>query len=211
MTLTLGRGPHLLHHFKGLVTKYLWVKFHNSTVNSVRDISQSSIFQYFKVTLWPWPWVKVNTNSMVWKVLPQSTLGPSFITLLLVVSEILSMFEFVTSGRTDGRRTPEGHYIDSLCWHTWANIMCISYLYPLMLLVYIWKTQPWWLVMEPRWGTMYSLVQFFMTCEIYDQVEHWLVHHALLLCLKHQQFPVNPWKSLESAGFCLFIPFKKHC
>ena len=101
VTLTLGRGPHLLHHFKGLVTKYLWVKFHNSTVNSVRDISQSSIFQYFKVTLWPWPWVKVITNSMVWKVLPQSTLGPSFITLLLVVSEILSMFEFVTSRRSD--------------------------------------------------------------------------------------------------------------
>ena len=51
VTLTLGQGHNQLHNFKGLVTKYLWVKFHNSTVKTVQDISESSIYQYFKVTL----------------------------------------------------------------------------------------------------------------------------------------------------------------
>ena len=33
MTLTQGQGHLSLHLFKGLATKYLWAKFHNSTVN----------------------------------------------------------------------------------------------------------------------------------------------------------------------------------
>ena len=79
---------------------------------------KSPFFKIFKVTLWPWPWLKVILNCMLGKVLPQTTFGPSLVTLLQLVSEISSMFKFGTDGptvgRTVGRRTPEGHFIDSL-------------------------------------------------------------------------------------------------
>ena len=38
VTLTFGQGQPMAYHFKGLLTNYLWAKFHNSAVNSVRDI-----------------------------------------------------------------------------------------------------------------------------------------------------------------------------
>ena len=83
-------------------------------------MSKSLFFQIFKVTWWPWTKVKVIGHRMFLKVLPQTTFGPSLVILVLLVSEILSMFKFRdgrtdcrTDGRTDGR-TPEGHFIDSL-------------------------------------------------------------------------------------------------
>ena len=55
-------------------------------------------------------WVKVIFTCMSWKVLSHTTHRPSFITVVLIVSEKLSMFKFCTDGRTDGRsdgRTPD--------------------------------------------------------------------------------------------------------
>ena len=56
-----------------------------------------SMFEFFKIfhqPLWPWPWVKVTQSGMFWRVLPQSTIVPSFKTVLFIVSEKMSMFQF---------------------------------------------------------------------------------------------------------------------
>ena len=94
----------------------IWYRFQGSTGISDWKIGKSPFFHIFKVTLWPWPWLKVTFNWMLWKVLPQTTLGPSLVTLLQLVSEILSMFKF--SGRRDGRTDVGGSFyrLDHFCF-----------------------------------------------------------------------------------------------
>ena len=56
-----------------------------------------SIFEFSKVfhcVLWPWLWLKDPNTGRVWKILPQSTILSSFMTVVLVVSEKMSMFQF---------------------------------------------------------------------------------------------------------------------
>ena len=61
---------------------------------------------------------------MLWKVLPQTTFGPSLVTLVLLVSEILSMFKFrdgLSDGRSDGRTDAGGSFYRLTPFHTWAQ------------------------------------------------------------------------------------------
>ena len=59
---------------------------------------------------------------MAWSEAPcqKSTNVPSFMAVVAIVSEKMSMFKFLgpdgqTDAGTSGRQTSEGHYIDSLC------------------------------------------------------------------------------------------------
>ena len=40
VNLTFSQGQPMAYNFQGLLTIYLWATFHNSAVNSVRDIDQ---------------------------------------------------------------------------------------------------------------------------------------------------------------------------
>ena len=83
-------------------------------------MSKSLFFQIFKVTWWPWTKIKVIVHSILLKVLPQTTFGPSLVILVLLVSEILSMFKF-RDGRSDGRTDAGGSFYRLTSFHSWAQ------------------------------------------------------------------------------------------
>ena len=128
VTLTFGQGHPMVYYFEGLSLSYFLATFHNSSVNGVWNIvknGQKWLFCKFPVNAVT---LTEGQGYIILKVPPHATFGPSLITLLQIVSEIMSMLKFVThrqpdrqtTRQTDGE-TPEGHYIDSFCLHTWAK------------------------------------------------------------------------------------------
>ena len=74
---------------------------------------KNPLFSHLFKLLWPWPWSKVTLTHIERKVLPYTTMVPSFMNVVPIASEKLPTLKFVTDGRSMG-----GYNIDSLCWHT---------------------------------------------------------------------------------------------
>ena len=100
----------------------IWWRFHGSTVISVQEMCKSLFFEIFKVSLWPWPWLKVIPKYMLWKALQQTAFCPSLVALVILVSEILSMFKF-HDGRTVIRTDAGGSFYRLTSLHTWDKWM----------------------------------------------------------------------------------------
>ena len=70
---------------------------------------KNAIFCHFKVDLRPWAKVKVIESHILLKITPQTALGPSFLTLLQLLTDILAIQQFKDTKweRRGGRGRPE--------------------------------------------------------------------------------------------------------
>ena len=120
VTLTFSQGHPMSHHFKFLPPGYLWAMSHNSTLNSVWDIVKNvkkclfSKFLVNTVTL-----TEGHPRSYHFEGLPTGAPLANFHNFVEnSVRDIANVK--VCHRRMDGQTT-EGHYIDSLCLHTWTK------------------------------------------------------------------------------------------
>ena len=92
--------------WKALSHTTYWPSFMTLVQIVSEKLSMFQFWHFFHVSCDLDLWVKVIFTCMFWKVLSHTTHWPSFITVVLIVSEKLSMFKFGTDGRTT-----EGQYI----------------------------------------------------------------------------------------------------
>ena len=92
LTLTLTGGHLNWCALKGPAT--FVPSFMTAVVIMAEKMSTFEFFKILQQPRWPWPWVKVTQTGMVWRALVQITLVPGFITVVVILSEKMSMFEF---------------------------------------------------------------------------------------------------------------------
>ena len=86
VAVTLSESHRNWYSLKVLPKKYLFAKIHDSSGHRVWE---SAIFLSAPVTM-----TLDKGHSKFWRALPPSTIAPSFMTVVLMVSEKMSMFEF---------------------------------------------------------------------------------------------------------------------